>query len=256
MSLLIILKLTVTPLLVACMSLAARRFGPTIGGLLMGLPWMTGPVLFFLALERGEVYLAETARGALLAVPPIAAFSLVYVLIARHSRWPRSLAGAAGAFAICGYFASKITLPAAGVAILGTISLLLARAAIPSPFGGLPALSLPWWDIPARMISTAALVWLIAASSDVLGPTLSGIVSSYPVILTVVGVFTHSRWGSGAVSAMLRSVMLSLNGFVVFFLIVAVLAPAAGIPLSYVAAVISGLLFNGGLLVSSRLVRP
>jgi hypothetical protein len=37
-SLLLILKLTLTPVLVALVSLAARRFGPTIGGIMMGLP--------------------------------------------------------------------------------------------------------------------------------------------------------------------------------------------------------------------------
>ena len=252
MSLLVILKLTVTPLLVAGMSLAARRFGPTIGGLLMGLPWMTGPVLYFLALEKGEVYLAETARGALLAVPPIAAFSFVYVATARRSAWPMSLALAATAFAICGYLASKIDLPATGVAGLGVIALLTARTAIWAPAAGPLILAMPWWDIPARMVSTAALVAVIVASSDLLGPTLSGIVSSYPVILTVVGVFTHSRWGRGAVSVMLRGVMLSLNGFVVFFLLVAVLAPIAGVPAAYLAAVVTALLFNCALLIANR----
>ena len=38
--------------LVAIISLVSRWSGPTIGGLLMGLPWMTGPLLIFLALVR------------------------------------------------------------------------------------------------------------------------------------------------------------------------------------------------------------
>ena len=86
---LLLLKLTITPLLVAGMSLAARRFGPTLGGLIMGLPWMTAPVLFFLGLERGEVYLAQSAYGALLAVPSIAAFALSYAAISRKQKWPQ-----------------------------------------------------------------------------------------------------------------------------------------------------------------------
>ena len=45
---LFILKIAVTPLLVAAVSLAARRWGPTVGGLVMGLPWFTGPVLLVL----------------------------------------------------------------------------------------------------------------------------------------------------------------------------------------------------------------
>jgi hypothetical protein len=251
-SILLLLKLTVTPLLVAGMSLVARRFGPTVGGLLMGLPWMTGPVLFFLAIERGDVYLAETARGALLAIPPMAVFGMVYAAAANRFSWPFALAGAAGAFALSGWLISGLGVPASGVAVAGITSLLSARwfiAALLSPPG---PLSMPWWDIPARMLATATLVGFITLSSDILGPTLSGIVSSYPVILTVVGVFTHARWGAAAVTALIRGLMLSLIGFVVFFWIVATFAPEWGRIPAYVAAVAAATSFNASLLAFNR----
>ena len=47
-----------------------------------------------------------------------------------------------------------------------------------------------------------------------LGPQLSGIVASYPVIVTVVGSFTHHQWGRDAVLRILRGMSLSLIGFV------------------------------------------
>ena len=59
----LLLKLMIVPVLVALMSLAARRFGPKIGGLLIGLPWMTGPVIFFLGLERGDAHAAQLANA-------------------------------------------------------------------------------------------------------------------------------------------------------------------------------------------------
>jgi hypothetical protein len=192
---LLLLKLTVTPLLVAGMSLAARQFGPMVGGLLMGLPWMTGPVLFFLGLERGNDYLAETARGALLAVPLFAVFSLVYVAVARRLAWPTSIAAAAATFAASGWLIGGLAAPASVVALLGVAALLGAHLLIAKPAQAIPAPCMPWWDIPARMLATAILVGFIALSSDYLGPTLLGIVSSYPVIITVVATFTHSRWG-------------------------------------------------------------
>ena len=252
LSTLLILKLTVTPLLVAGMSLVARRFGPTVGGLLMGLPWMTGPVLFFLALERGDVYLAETARGALLAVPPMAGFALAYTAVARYCNWPLSLAAAAAAFAASGWLISGFAAPAGIVALSGVAALLATHFIIARPSRVTVAPSIPWWDIPARMLATAILVSFIAFSSDILGPTLSGIVSSYPAILTVVGVFTHSRWGLAAVTALLRGVMLSLIGFVAFFWVVATLAPRLGLVATYLAAAVAGLSLNAGLLALNR----
>jgi hypothetical protein len=43
---LFLLEIAVTPLLVAGVALAARWWGPTVGGILIGLPWFTGPVVF------------------------------------------------------------------------------------------------------------------------------------------------------------------------------------------------------------------
>ncbi|MFZ1103379.1 MAG: hypothetical protein WAN86_11145, partial [Hyphomicrobiaceae bacterium] len=95
---LFILKVAITPLLVAAVSLAARRWGPTAGGLLMGLPWFTGPVLFVLVLDRGAEFGVAACIGIELGVVCISAFMLAYGLLAAVSRWPSSLAGAAAAF--------------------------------------------------------------------------------------------------------------------------------------------------------------
>ena len=58
-----------------------------------------------------------------------------------------------------------------------------------------------------------------------MGPQLSGIMSTYPVIVTVVGTFTHHRWGREAVWRMLRGITASLVGFVAFFLVVGLALP-------------------------------
>ncbi len=241
---LILLKLTVTPLLVAGMSLAARRFGPTFGGLIMGLPWMTGPVLFFLALERGDAYLAETARGALLAIPPIAAYSVVYAAVARWRDWPLSLALAALTFALSGWLMSNVPGTARDAALLAIIALFIAYWSIVKPPALKGSFAMPWWDIPARMLATAVLVGFITLSADYLGPTRSGIASTYPVILTVVVTFTHKRWGRDAATAMLRGVMLSLIGFVAFFWVVSDFVVQLGLVNTYFLASAAGLSFS------------
>ncbi len=245
---LIFLKLTVTPLLVAGMSLAARRFGPAFGGLIMGLPWMTGPVLFFLGLERGDAYLAETARGALLAIPPIAIYSIVYAMVSRWSGWPLSLLLAALSFAMSGWLISSLPGSATEVAGLGIVSLFVAHWLIAKPPALKGVFRLPWWDIPARMLATAVLVGFIILAADYLGPTRSGIASTYPVILTVVVTFTHKRWGRDAATAMIRGVMLSLIGFVGFFWVVSSFVGQFGLVPAYLMAAAAGLSFSALLL--------
>src|SRR5260221_10047723 len=55
---LLILKLTLVPSLVLGATLAVRRWGPRIGGLLTGLPIVSGPALFFFAVEQGNAFAA------------------------------------------------------------------------------------------------------------------------------------------------------------------------------------------------------
>ena len=48
---LLALKLTFAPILLAAATLAVRRWGEIVGGLLVGLPLTSGPISVFLALE-------------------------------------------------------------------------------------------------------------------------------------------------------------------------------------------------------------
>src|SRR5438046_2137821 len=96
-----LIKITVAPLLVAMMSLAARRWGPTAAAILMSLPWMTGPVLYFLSYEKGLAWAAAACTGIELGTAGIAVWVLCYLAVGRRSRWPVSIATA-----VLGYAAS------------------------------------------------------------------------------------------------------------------------------------------------------
>jgi uncharacterized membrane protein (GlpM family) len=250
-----LLKLMIVPVLVALMSLAARRFGPKIGGLLIGLPWMTGPVILFLGLDRGEggaAYAARLACGALLATVSIAAYALVYGWLSQRFRWPLSLTGGVVAYALVGLSLSDLAWTPVPAALLGGSCLLAASFLIPAPRKVLPARILPWWDIPVRMLASAALVSVIALVSDQLGATAAGIVASFPVLLTVIGTFTHHQWGSDALRALLRGITLSLLSFVMFFWVVGTFAVTLGLPLSYVIATAAALGVSASLIVVNQ----
>ena len=60
------------------------------------------------------------------------------------------------------------------------------------------------------------------------------------MIVTVVGTFTHHRWGREAVWRMLRGIAASLFAFVVFFLVVGLALPVSGLIASYVLAAARG----------------
>jgi hypothetical protein len=250
---LFLLKIAVPPLLVAAMSLAARRWGPTFGGLIMGLPWMTGPVLFFLGLDKGDAFAVAACAGIELGVLCICAFMLAYAAISVLAPWPFCLAAATAAFAATGSLAQGQVVPlelAAGAAAAGLIATYLL---LPRPRATAAHAALPWWDIPARMLTTLALVALIMLSADRLGPQLSGIVSTYPVILIVIGSFTHHQWGVDAVWRVLRGLTISLTNFVAFFLVVGLSLPSLGLVSAFALAAATALTTSATLIFVARL---
>jgi hypothetical protein len=248
----LLLKLLVVPVLIAGMSLAARRFGPTVGGLLIGLPWMTGPVVFLLGLDKGDAFAASVATGTLLATVSIAAYALVFGVLARRFRWPVSLTAGAAAYAATGWALSGVDIAVSPAALIGGGCLLAASALIPAPAGLRPAQSLPWWDIPVRMLAAFVLVVVIALVSDRLSPTASGIVASFPVLLTVIGTFTHHQWGADALRALLRGITQSLLSFVAFFWVVGTGAVGLGLVRAYVVATLAAVAASAAMIALNR----
>ncbi len=242
---LFVLKITLTPILVALVSLAARRWGPTFGGLIMGLPWMTGPILFFLGLDHGEKFVADTAVGTLLGTVGLASFAFAFSTVARRAAWPLSLLAGFLAYGIVGYSLSGHGLSLWAAAAIGSLALATSYLLItPAPDSTGPG-ALPWWDIPVRMLATAALIILITMSVDFLGPELSGVAATYPVILTVIGTFTHARWGWRPVIALMRGVALSLQSFVAFFTVLGSTVESFGLIGSFAASSAVALMFSG-----------
>jgi hypothetical protein len=77
------------PLLVAAATLAARRLGPRIGGVVSAFPAIVGPVLLIDLLEHGATFTARAAAGTLLGLVALAAFNAVYGLATgRGASWP------------------------------------------------------------------------------------------------------------------------------------------------------------------------
>jgi hypothetical protein len=257
------LKIIVAPLLVGAMSVIARRFGPRVAGVLMGVPWMTGPVLFFLSLDKGVIWGAAAATGVLYGVTGIAGYILGFAWLARIAPWPVALlagtmlfaAGSLGAREVMMLLGPGSGLELAGAAVLGFTSLLAAYRLSPRP-GELSALRpLPWWDIPMRVLVTAGLVTIIMLSTEVLGTALSGIVSTFPVIATVVASFTHHRWGAEVVIVLLRGLAISLLSFVGFFTVIGVGLTQIGLVPSFALATlvsIAGSLIGMAMLSQQR----
>jgi hypothetical protein len=239
----LLLEIVVAPALVGAATLAARRFGQRIGGLVSAFPAIVGPVLLIAALEHGAPFAARAANGTLLGLAALAAFALAYGRAAPGRGWRASLALAWAAAGVAGLAAGAVAVGPPGGLIVAVVTIAIAhRGLAGTAAGALPADPfVPRWDLPLRMALTALLVVSLTAAASHLGPVVGGVLAALPVLASILAVFTHARYGAPAVTELLRGMLGGMAGFVCFCALVAALVEPAGIAVAFAVSAAAAL---------------
>jgi len=236
------LKLTIVPLLIAAITFAGHRWGPAVSGWLAGMPVVAGPVLFFIAIEQGTSFAAAAAVGTLAGVAGAVAFAIVYAWVATRFAWPLSLVcGLASYFAVVAvlYLSSPPMYLAATVTVG---SLALGPHLFPRTTSAAAIVISTYTEVACRMLAGAALVVLVTHFAANLGPHLSGLLAVFPLITSVLAVFSHRYSGYECTVLLLRGLLIGLYAFAAFCLALAMVLPAYGTGLGFLAAVSCALL--------------
>lgn len=252
---LLLLKLTLVPALIAAVTLIGRRYGPRVSGLVAGMPIIGGPIVAFLAVEQGPAFAAQGAVGALAAVAPLVAGCIAYAWCARTRNWPIALAAS---WAV--YIAGAALLALSGPGIAGAAALAVASLAAGSrayPPSALPTATPPRGGMLLRMAAALALLLALTGAAARLGPTWSGVLTSFPVAASILPVFAHREQGPGAASLLLQGLTLGLAAYAAFMGVFALLAPRMHLAAVLALAVAAALAVQGmrGALAHLRL-RP
>jgi hypothetical protein len=215
MNAVLVLKLALVPMLILGVTLAGRRWGPSVAGWLSAFPIVAGPILFTLNLEQGAAFAAHAAQGTLLAVGAILVFSFAYAWAA--ARWDVAGSMALALLAWAGSVAmlQTLRLPLGLAFVLVWGALLLTSKLFPSAAPGTPSGACRN-DLPWRMLAGALLVLAVTAGATQLGARLSGFFSMLPVMSTVLVGFAHAGSGRGSAVALLRGMVVGYFGFAVF----------------------------------------
>jgi hypothetical protein len=240
---LLLVKLTLAPALVVGSSLAGRRFGHEVSGLLVALPLVAGPILLIVELDHGERFASRAAAAALLGLVALASFVVVFAHVSRRRGWLLAIAAGWLAFlAVALGFSTASIGAGAGLAIaLAAYALaprLMPRAA--SAPGATDA-ELPPWDLPARALATAVLVLGLTGAAAGFGPTLTGVLTPFPVSNTVLAAFVLVLEGPAQTNAFLRGFLRGAFGFVAFCFLVAVLVVPLGVAAAFALALCGAL---------------
>lgn len=249
---LLLLKLATMPLVIVTATLAGRRYGPGVAGLILGLPIVSGPISVFVAIEQGTDFARTAASGTLLGLIALATYCLSYGFAARRFAWPGALACGLIATATMVWLLQAAALPDAVVVWVTAAAIALAILVCPTPGPAIRRQPPPAWDLPARIaVSTTFMisVTLLAAS---IGPTMTGMASTFPVMLSVMAPFTQRAEGQAAVLSMLRGCIEGLVTFALFFQVLKLTLGAWPMPLAYGFALAATLVIAAGVLALQR----
>ncbi|WP_409279742.1 hypothetical protein [Pseudomonas sp. KCJK8751] len=247
------LKLIVTPLLMWAISLASRRWGGLLGGLLSGLPITSALVMTFLCLEQGTAFALGAVPGALGGLAAVQATYTVYLFATRRLGigWAVLLAMlfygvAAYAFTHGGnlYLSIAVALVLIGV-------LIRASGREPRP----DTLVRPrhrFWEIPLRMVSATSLLMVTTSLANWLGPATSGMLAPIPVIAWPLVVFAHVQTGRAGMAAMVRGNAIGAVGVIAFYLVLVGLLDAWGVAIPISLAMLCAVVLTVGLAAALR----
>jgi hypothetical protein len=240
----ILFKLFVTPLFIGSATLIGRRWGPIVNGLVVGLPLTTGPISFILAYQYGLEFASKAAVGNLAGQVSMCMFCLTYSLVAQRTDWQIS-----AFISILVFLATTITLNSLYWQLLPAFCVLMAVIVLIVRIMPQRSLSLtisapPRWDLPARIIVATTFVLILTTVANVLGPQLSGLISTFPIFGVVFAAFTHTQQGSQAASNLMRGIVFGSVSYAFFFLIIGGCLIPLGVAATYSFALLVALLVS------------
>jgi hypothetical protein len=233
-------KVLLSPLCVVAISLAGRRWGMAVAGVLGGLPVVAGPILLVETLLHGRGFGADAAAGTLLGLAALTAFVVVYGRVAAGAGPVSSVLCGWAAFLLGVAVLSPLRPPAALSLVLVSACFALGLRLLPTASSPATAVAPPWWDLPARALAALGLVLTLTGLSGALGAHLSGLLAPFPIITSVLAVFTQAHGGFAPVAVLLRNFLIGFYGFAAFCFVLAItlhsLSTAAAFGLATAAA--------------------
>ncbi|MFU2329618.1 hypothetical protein [Pseudomonas sp. NFX98] len=235
----LMLKLLVIPGFLLLISLAGKRWGPSVAGWLSGLPVVVGPILFFLAIEQGELFAAQSAQAALSAMFAMIAFCVTYAQVAQRTGWPLALTVSLLVWAVIAVVLSLVP-PSLVFSMIAAATALLAAPYLFPAVQPIVSGPKPKSDkLLLRMVAGALLTLAVTLLASTVGDRWSGLLAVFPVLGSVMAVFSQQTRGPAFTAALLRATATGMYSFSAFCLVLALTLPSMGMSAFAVGVAVS-----------------
>jgi hypothetical protein len=241
-------KMVVTAGFVVFATFLAERAGPVVGGMIATLPIAAGPAYIFLSLDHGPEFIAESALSSLVVNAANCVFAFVYTVMAQRRGLVLSVVPALLAWAAFASLSRALPWTTMSAAAFNAAVLGFCLA-----FGNrlrhvrMPLVTRRPYDIPLRAGMVALLVATVVGLSARLGPTITGMLAVFPIVLLSLTLILHPRIGGPAAGAVMSNTMLGLVGFsltcLTARLLVGLLGAAAGLSIALAVSISCNLAF-------------
>ena len=191
------LKMAVTAGFVIAAAMVAERAGPAIGAHGRDVADRRRAGLCVRrARPRLRIHFARARIGSIAAHAATAVFSLVYIVLAQRIGMAVSVGGAVAVWFVVAFLLRSVswtflTVAAANLAIFGICIALTNRYRHVQ----MPLIVRKWYDMPVRAFMVACLVAAVVGSSGHVGPTVTGLLAVYPIVMTSLMLIFQPRVG-------------------------------------------------------------
>jgi hypothetical protein len=215
----LLLRIICAPLAVLIGTLAQRRFGNAVGGLIVGLPLVFLPFLWLVGVQYGVNFARSMSIALLVSATAEVALLWVFAYAVRRFSPLRTLGLALFAFAMVAFALEHAHLSIVIAGLLAFASFALALRQWPH------FRPIAWTTGRSRLtlrifVSTSFTVLLISLAGQ-LGPSLSGVLDAVPLTSLMMAVFTYREHGANASSQFLHGVTKGSFSYVASMLVLA-----------------------------------
>jgi hypothetical protein len=236
--LLLALKLLLAPLAVWLASVAAKRYGHVIGGVLSGFPMIAAPVTAALLIDYPAEHVASIAFATVGGLVATLAFIVAFGWVAKVKQaWWVCLCAAAIAFVGVASLLQTLRLPTMVLVALGFSAPWLARALLPRIAPPISAPVIPNAELLLRLIGAFVMAAVLILSAGNTPAWLSGLLIAWPITGSILPCFTQRLSGPNATVAFFSGFTRGLTGLAVFFCSLGFLLPLLSKPAAYAVAI-------------------
>jgi hypothetical protein len=234
-------------------SIASRRYGHVIGGILSGFPMIAAPVTAALLIDQSAATVSNIAYASVGSLPATLSFITCFAWVAKLGKpWWICLMAASAGFCSVATALHSLPLPLEGSIALGCLAPWLGAFVMPKRMEIVVFPTIPRTELLLRIGGAALMAGVLIISAASTPVWISGLLIAWPITGSILPVFTQKLSGPSATISLLFGFSRGLVGFSVFFTVLGFMLLSVSKPFAFCTALTAATLVAALLVQRSR----